>query len=167
MKQTPPEDKFILDVCCGGKTMWFDKNHANTIYLDIRDEEYKLNYERNKQKIIIKPDLISSFTDIPFVDNCFNLVVFDPPHRKFSNNSIMFKKYGTLDENWKDIISKGFDECFRVLKNKGVLVFKWAESSIKSKDVLSLTEVEPLFGHKTSRNNTWFTFLKNEQSNKT
>ena len=33
------EDKFILDVCCGGKAFWFNKNHPNTIYQDIRTEE--------------------------------------------------------------------------------------------------------------------------------
>ena len=32
-------DKFILDACCGGRMMWFNKNHPNCLYIDIRKEE--------------------------------------------------------------------------------------------------------------------------------
>ena len=29
---------------------------------------------------MIAPDLLADFTDLPFPDNTFALVVFDPPH---------------------------------------------------------------------------------------
>ena len=29
------DEKFILDVCCGGRMMWFDKNNKDTLYCDI------------------------------------------------------------------------------------------------------------------------------------
>lgn len=154
------EDKFILDVCCGGKTFWFNKNHPNAIYLDKRSEDHKLNYARNKQHIVISPDMVSDFRNIPFEDESFKLVVFDPPHAEFKESSIMYKKYGTLTENWQDDLRAGFRECFRVLEDKGILIFKWAESRIKIKDILSLTEYEPLLGHRTTRTNIWLTFMK-------
>lgn len=70
--------------------------------------------------------------------------------------------YGSLDENWEYEISEGFKECFRVLEDKGILIFKWAESRIKASEVIRLAGVEPLFGHKTRRNGTtiWLAFMK-------
>jgi len=153
-------DKLILDASCGGKTFWFNKNHPNAVYLDRRFEEHKLDYKRNKQHIIVNPDIIGDFTELPFDDGSFKLVVFDPPHKQFNQSSIMYKKYGTLDNNWKDDLRKGFKECFRVLEDNGVLIFKWAESGVKVEDVLSLTDVEPLFGHRTTRTTVWITFMK-------
>ena len=32
------KDKFILDACCGGRCFWFNKEHPNTLYVDIRKE---------------------------------------------------------------------------------------------------------------------------------
>jgi len=154
-------DKFILDACCGGKSFWFDKNHPNTIYLDKRNESHKLNYERNKQNIVISPDIVADFTNMPFDDKSFRLVVFDPPHAKFNKNSIMYKKYGTLDDNWKETLRLGFKECFRILEDNGILVFKWAESRIKLSEILELTQYDPLFGHKTTKTNHWVLFIKN------
>tara|TARA_R110002124_G_C8548522_1_gene479033 strand:- start:27 stop:503 length:477 start_codon:yes stop_codon:yes gene_type:complete len=154
------EEKFILDACCGGRSFWFNKNHPNAIYLDRRNEEHQLDYERNKQHIVISPDVVGDFTDLPFEDKSFSLVVFDPPHAKFSESSIMYKKYGTLDNDWAEDIKKGFSECFRVLDDRGVLIFKWAESRYKVSEMIPLAGREPLFGHKTSRTNMWLTFLK-------
>ncbi len=57
---------------------------------------------------------------------------------------------------------KGFDECWRVLEDYGVLVFKWSEAEISVKRVLSLFSKDPLFGHTTGRagKTKWFTFMK-------
>lgn len=33
-------DKKILDVTCGSRTIWFDKQHPAAVYCDRRDEEY-------------------------------------------------------------------------------------------------------------------------------
>ena len=57
-------------------------------------------------------------------------------------------------------------ECFRVLEDGGVLIFKWNENQIPVKEILALTDQQPLFGHTTmkhKRNQTqthWFTFMK-------
>ena len=69
--------KKILDACCGSKMFWFQKDREDTVYMDIREYEDILCDGR---KLEIKPDVIGDFRNIPFQDNSFKLVVFDPPH---------------------------------------------------------------------------------------
>ena len=110
------------------------------------------------------PDTVRlDFTALPFADDSFNLVVFDPPHLvRAGKKSWLAKKYGRLTQDWRDDLSKGFAECFRVLKPNGVLIFKWNEDQIKVPEILELTPEKPLFGHPTGRHGRthWFTFLK-------
>jgi len=44
----------------------------------------------------------------------------------------------------------------------GVLVFKWNETQVPMRDVLVLTPVQPLFGHKAGRKGLthWYVFVK-------
>ena len=72
----------------------------------------------------------------------------------------MYKKYGTLNTEWQIEFKKGFKECFRVLDNKGVLIFKWSEVKHKVSDILNLIDVEPLFGHQTNKHSIWLSFMK-------
>ena len=115
-------NKQILDACCGGRMFWFDKNDPHTIFMDNRVTHEVLCDER---KLDINPDIIGDFRDIPFGDDTFYLVVFDPPHLiKVGENSWLAKKYGRLSETWREDLRQGFSECMRVLKPYGVLVFK-------------------------------------------
>jgi 23S rRNA G2069 N7-methylase RlmK/C1962 C5-methylase RlmI len=85
---------------------------------------------------------------LPFEDESFSIVVFDPPHIKTNGeNSWMAKKYGKLTKDWESVIQKGFDECFRVLKKDGTLIFKWNETEIKLRQILPLSPIPPLFGN--------------------
>jgi ubiquinone/menaquinone biosynthesis C-methylase UbiE len=72
------------------------------------------------------------------------------------------QKYGRLFPSWKDDISQGFSECFRVLKQDGILIFKWNEIQIKVSEILELTNHKPLFGHKSGKqaNTHWIAFMK-------
>jgi len=156
------KDKFILDACCGGRWFWFNKNHPNTLYIDNRKcEKGHDNYRKNHS---VEPDMIEDFRNMPFDNQSFKLVVFDPPHMKTLGENSKFKRYyGKLNKDtWKEDLFKGFNECIRVLENYGVLIFKWNECEIKKKEVLELFNREPLFGHPTnSKNNThWFCFMK-------
>lgn len=84
--------KKILDVCCGSRMFWFNKNHPDVIFQDIRKEEHTLCDGR---KLVINPDVVADFTDMPYKDETFYLVVFDPPHlKKIGESSWMAKKYG-------------------------------------------------------------------------
>jgi len=75
----------------------------------------------------------------------------------------MAKKYGVLGFDWKNDIKVGFQECFRVLENQGVLIFKWNEAQIKTKEIIELAGQKPVFGHLTGRSGktVWLCFMKN------
>ena len=156
-------NKRIIDVCCGSRMFWFDKENPDVLFIDKRSEILTAK-DRDKIRIInINPDLVADFTNLPFEDNNFYMVVFDPPHLKtLGETSWLAKKYGKLPNNWKEVITKGFDECMRVLKPNGTLIFKWNESEIKVSDVLSLINYKPLFGHTTGRQSKtmWMAFMK-------
>ena len=150
--------KKILDACCGSKMFWFDKQNEHTVFMDNRTLDTNLCDGR---KLVIKPDIIGDFRNMDFEDNTFYLVVFDPPHLKQAGeNSWLAKKYGTLDkQTWPQDIQQGFNECMRVLKPNGTLIFKWNEEQIKLKDILKVIEYKPLFGNKRAITH-WLVFMK-------
>ena len=120
----------ILDACCGGRMFWFEKAHPDVIYMDNR----RLNdMACDGRRIVVDTDILGDCREMPFDDDTFNLVVFDPPHLIYAGeNSWMRKKYGCLNKDtWRDDLKKGFTECFRVLKADGVLVFKWNERILR------------------------------------
>ena len=155
------ENALILDACCGSKMFWFDRNNPDVLFADIRKEESILCDGR---KLVIDPDIISDFRKMKFPDKRFKLVVFDPPHlNSLGKNSWMAKKYGVLDKvSWKDDLARGFNECWRVLEDNGVLIFKWSDVDIKVSEILKLINQKPLFGHRTMINNRtiWMCFMK-------
>ena len=160
------EKQKTLDVCCGGRMFWFDKSDNRAIFVDRRIEKFSLkdaSVKSGKRNFSVRPDIQASFTALPFPTNYFNLVVFDPPHRVANGSeSWMHKKYGTLQDDWQEMLKAGFDECFRVLAPGGTLVFKWSEYHIQVSSILKLTKEKPLFGHRSGKaNNThWLTFAK-------
>lgn len=154
--------KIILDACCGGKMFWFNKKQPNTLYIDNEPRakgtcDFRPNFS-------CEPDLIADFTDLPFEDNYFKHIVWDPPHLlNLNKTSIMRKKYGTLhSETWRADLKKGFNELWRVLDVNCTMVFKWNEGSIKINEVLSLFSQEPLYGHPTAKHGKtkWCVFMK-------
>ena len=93
---------------------------------------------------------------MPFEDESFAMVVFDPPHLKPLTKEL---EEGRLPNDWEFMITKGFDECMRVLKPQGTLIFKWNEHEIKSRQVLDLIPYKTTFWTyiwKTSQNNLVF-----------
>ena len=150
-------DKLIWDPTCGGRTIWFQKEHPLTLYTDIREADKGINPRR--PNFCVKPDQIVDFRKTEFPNNHFKLIVWDPPHLKLGENAIMRKYYGSLSaDTWR----KGFNEMWRVLDNNGVLIFKWNTEQFPLKDVLACFHTEPLFGHTTgSKSKTlWMAFMK-------
>ena len=159
--------KKILDVTCGSRSIWFNKTHPAAIYADKRREEmygiWKSGEGQSERSCIIDPDVQCDFTDLPFEDNSFSLVVWDPPHlRRVGENAWLAKKYGSLDENWPEMLHDGFRECMRVLKPDGVLIFKWAETQIPAAEVWKAIGQKPLFGHHSGKKSRtfWGCFMK-------
>lgn len=163
-------NKTILDVTCGGRSIWFDKHNKDTVYCDIRREVNEVVYRGGKscQVIDIDPDVVCDFTALPFDENTFSLCVFDPPHAKdLSEKSWMSKKYGVLTDDWALVLSGGFSECMRVLKPNGTLILKWADTSISTRDLINAIGQEPLFGHRSGKKmgTHWLTFMKIAEDN--
>lgn len=105
--------KRILDVCCGSKMFYFNKNNPLVHFNDIRKLEEPLCDGR---MLKIHPD------------------------------------------------TQGFDECMRVLKPYGTLVFKWNETDIKQKELFEVLDTIPIFGDKGRGNKTyWFVFMKESE----
>lgn len=145
---------------------WFDKAHPHCLFVDNRRESKGHIQNGWNPAHEVSPDILMDFTDLKFADKSFKLVVFDPPHlikATQSKTSVMFKKYGTLlKDTWKDDLSKGFSECWRVLDDYGTLIFKWGEDSVSVKECLALFPQKPLFGHPTRKGGTthWLCFMK-------
>ena len=154
--------KLILDPASSMRSFYFDKKDKRVLFGDIRVKETHLL--TNGQTIHIEPDEVMDFRAIPYPDETFKAVVFDPPHMlNLSEKSWMRKKYGVLDkETWRDDLTKGFAECFRVLKDEGTLIFKWNEVSIPLKDILVLTPQKPVLGHPSGKRmgTHWVLFIK-------
>ena len=156
--------KKILDVTCGARTIWFNKNHPAALYCDKRQELYQYLWPNTGNcQVSIQPDILCDFSNLPFSDNSFPLVIFDPPHLiKAKETSWLVKKYGKLDSNWPNMLHDGFSECMRVLKPDGVLIFKWSEHDIPAEKVWNAIGQKPLFGHHSGKNSKtfWGCFMK-------
>ena len=131
-------EKKILDPCCGGRMWWKNKNHPSAIYMDIRSKEKGFIDSRNCQNYEVKPDLIGDFQKIPFEDESFSMVVFDPPQKIKKTTGFITKKYGYLGDNWEEKMKLAFDECMRVLKKNGTLIIKWSDVDIPPRKILNL-----------------------------
>ncbi|MFA6292560.1 MAG: SAM-dependent methyltransferase [Victivallales bacterium] len=160
--------KKILDACCGGRMMWFNRGHQEVLFGDKRSETLTMTDRSHgctdgTRMLHVNPDVVSDFRQLPFADESFYLVAFDPPHLiRAGQRSWMAAKYGKLGFNWKDDLKAGFSECFRVLKINGVLVFKWNETQVKLSEVLKLTPISPLFGNRSGKKagTHWLVFMK-------
>lgn len=154
----------VLDPCCGSRMFYFDKNDPRVFFGDIRSESHVLCDGRALE---VNPQAILDFRALPFADEEFKVVIFDPPHLiRAGKTGWVFKKYGALTSTWREDIAAGFTECFRVLSADGVLIFKWNEDQIPVSQILALTPHKPLIGHKSGkRSNThWLTFMKESAS---
>jgi hypothetical protein len=140
--------------------MWFNKNHPNAVYMDIRRDEFVACDGRH---ITVDPDVIGDFRNMPFTDGSFKLVVMDPPHfNQVGDNSYTAQKYGKLFPSWETDLKAGFDEAMRVLCDHGILIFKWNEFQIPASRLIEIFGSEPLFGHKSGKNSLthWMCFMK-------
>jgi len=154
----------VLDATCGRRKMWFDPKDERAVFVDKRKVTMQLDTRPGRNPCVIDPDVQCDFTDMPFPDEAFSLVVFDPPHilgKEWWKGWIV-KEYGVLDEAWPDMLRRGFAECFRVLRPEGTLIFKWSECSIPVSKVLAMTPHKPLFGHRAAKQATthWIVFMK-------
>lgn len=154
-----PAGAEILDACCGGRQWWWEKNHPLAVYMDSRVEppgscDVRPNWS-------CEPDLVGDFRAMPFEDDRFQLVLFDPPHivRKNAGGYIGLKFGALSPESEQDDLRRGFAECWRVLAPGGTLVFKWADKLERVEPHFPAT---PIVGTRSPRGGQtrWFIFYK-------
>ncbi len=148
--------------------MCFDRNDPRAVFNDIREGEYIVDRGTSgtigRVPLVVKPDCLQDFRRLEFADDSFHHVVFDPPHytrKKIGVGKLAFS-YGALGSSWKEDLTAGFAECFRVLKTNGTLIFKWCAIEFPLTEVLALTPQKPLYGHRSGKkaNTHWVAFIK-------
>lgn len=159
--------KPVLDACCGSRMFWFDAKDPRALFVDCRKMKteaiWKSGNGRATRYCTVDPDLVADFRALPFPNESFWHVVFDPPHLlHVGDNAWMAKKYGKLPGDWRPLIHDGFHECMRVLRQFGTLIFKWNEYNIPVRDVIDAIGVQPMYGHKSGKQSKthWMAFLK-------
>lgn len=157
-------DVKILDACCGSKMFWYDKHEPHTTYIDNRSEVGQFKDRDYIRNVVVDPDIIGDFRKLPFDENEFDLVIFDPPHLINAGDKSWLKiKYGLLPkDDWQSYISYGFAECMRVLKPTGTLLFKWSSDQISFSDVFKAIGQKPILGDRRGKTR-WSVFIKDEQ----
>lgn len=130
----------ILDLSAGRRAVWFDKNHRDAVYVDIRSE--------------VKPTIVADARSLPAeIGVGFDLIVFDPPHKNNAASGKMSHNYGHWTaEQIRDIVTGSAREAHRVATVDGLMAFKWNDHTRKLSSVLTWISPwwEPLFGHGVS-----------------
>ncbi len=130
----------ILDLSAGKRAVWFDKNHRDAVYCDLRPE--------------VNPTVVCDTRRLPpEVGDGFDLIVFDPPHVNFGANAQMSKTYGHhTTKDIREIVELSAKEAHRVSRLDALMAFKWNDHDQSFEKILKLMAAwwEPLFGHKVS-----------------
>ena len=97
---------------------------------------------------------------MPYPDNSFKVVVFDPPHLIHAGTgSWLANKYGILPADWPRYLKQGFSECMRVMEPDGLLIFKWNEDQIKLSEVLRVFDKNHYWETREEKTR-WLVFIK-------
>jgi len=122
--------KPILDATAGNRMMWKNKTPPNIVFID---KEYKLR---------VPPDVFCVWENLPFRDNVFSTILFDPPHMIHSNPlpylvDPMHSFYGVF-KNKRELVTtiiKAVKEFYRVGER---LCLKWYDEYLSLWRLLSL-----------------------------
>ena len=147
----------ILDATAGYRMMWFNKDYAGCIYIDKRKE--------------VKPTVCCSWNKLPFPNDIFELIIFDPPHTNpgETGKGELYKNYGALRAGkMVPTLYYATRELLRVLKPNGYLIFKWNTHKKGLNKILQLFPIQPLFGQKTAyktkhSSSTYWVLFRKEQ----
>jgi hypothetical protein len=165
----------ILDVSMGHRGMQKEIRKVfgidgNILSVDIRGEMTNG----------MKPDIVADSQCLPFCNDRFKFVLFDPPFSFHGGKSCgtgdynrFYVTYGlniyTSRLELGEYIDKTFREIWRVLSSTGTCIFKWSESRIKLDFPLSFSagfyidrkwkRPSKYKGTKTGTN-TWYLWLK-------
>jgi len=157
----------VLDATTGGKHMWHAdmKDCGRVVFADRRQVE-SLEHQPGWS---CEPSVLTDTRQLPFKDESFSLIAYDPPHRVTDDgmtqlSGVIEQKYGALRvENWQADLSESFGELWRVLESGGTLTFKWADVHKSHQQVLDVLPETPLYGVTTEKDRAvtkWWVFHK-------
>lgn len=114
---------------------------------------------------MIEPQILYGVT----CDRCGETLINSNDNSAWYDRSTAEEEASEEDWHWEDDIRQGFEECMRVLKPNGTLIFKWNEQQIPTARIIEIIGQKPLFGHTSGKGGKtiWMCFLKNEKSNET
>lgn len=147
-----------LDPCSGTRMFYFDKHDPRVLFCDNR----RVSKMRcDGRALNVEPDILLDVCDMPFDDETFPLVIFDPPHLT-RGAGWQAEAYGVLPADWKTFLKEAFAECWRVLAPNGTLIFKWNDYHVPLKDVLACAPAKPICGNRRPQGakTHWLVFLK-------
>ena len=153
-----------IDVTAGYRMMWPNKNPPNMIFMDKNKESQRA------------PDILATWEYMPFRDNVFETVFFDPPHKLGRTTgrghwaTPSNKNYYGIDiskTKFRTGVYKGSREFLRVANR---LCFKWNDIELMVERVMTLfpktwEKINHLVidkGLKTGTLTHWVTFIKSE-----
>jgi len=161
--------KSVLDATTGGKHIWHvEQKDADRVVFADRRAVPKGEIEQ-QENWCVQPDIKADYRELPFQDETFDLICFDPPHRVSDGgmetiSGIIETKYGALHaETWQSDLQDGFTELWRVLESGGVLTMKWNDAMRSDTDILELLPETPLYGTNSAKPKTetsWWVFHK-------
>lgn len=116
----------ILDVTVGARKIyrgWDKKLNDPLIGIDVRKGDFsvpKLKSQWAEIKIVIEPTVLADMKHLPFQDNVFEAIIFDPPHMDVGLDTWLGKKWGSWNQNETiQTLRQVNCEFFRVLKKLG------------------------------------------------
>ena len=90
---------------------WFDRKDSRALYIDKRRETHMAkdcSVKNGEREIVVNPDMVADFTNLPLPSDTFSLVVFDPPHiQRNGDTSWLLKKYGVLRGEFPRWLAEG------------------------------------------------------------
>ena len=122
----------VLDATAGNRMMWPNKNPPNIIFMD---KEIDLR---------IPPDIICVWEYLPFRDEVFFNVIFDPPHMRLGRTSRYRDPKGVTShgtwwgfvKNKPDLIRSTMKAQKEFSRVSTRLSFKWNETHYKLYEIL-------------------------------
>jgi len=118
----------VLDATANRRGMWKGQNTSNVLFLDI---DKKVN-----------PDIIANNELLPFKDEVFKNIVFDPPQfvlSKAENALPIHNRYGfwLRKQDFFKNLQKVNIEFSRVLKENGLLIMKFCTFNFQKEDAIT------------------------------
>jgi len=121
----------ILDVTVGAEKLyhrWHEKLGSDFVGIDSRRGDFSVPKTGNSWaaiRIVIEPTVQADLCFLPFKNEVFSVIIFDPPHLDVSLDSWLGKKWGGWTQHQTiETVRAANKEFQRVLRKDGVLILK-------------------------------------------